>query len=329
MLAVITGASGLLGGNLAIELRKQGVAVRATKRGSSKVTHLDGHGIEWVQGDLDDVPSLQKAFEAADVVFHCAAQVSIRKDVTPQLVRANVDGTRNVLKALGNVGGPRLVHTSSVVAVGLSEDGRPCTEEARWNFLERGMGDGYSITKRDSEVLVQEAARQGVDVVTVNPCYMFGPFDAKPSSGKLIIDIVKGRAPGWTPGGNNFVDVRDVARGMILAWQKGKTGERYILGGQNMGYREIMRRIAEVAGSRVPAMRVPRPLANVFGWVGDLEERLLDREPLVNTVAIRYGFCTDFQFSSDKAKRELGYATGPIEPAIGDAIQWFRGRGML
>lgn len=327
--AVVTGASGLLGGNLVVELLDRGHAVRATRRGTTKVAHLADHAIEWVSADLDDVAALTEAFVGADVVFHCAALVSVRRKPTPALVRANVDGTRNVLAAVRAANVKRLVHCSTVGAVGLSDDGEPCTEEHRWNFPEHHLDDGYVTTKHQAEELVRAAASEGLDAVVANPSYMFGPLDARPSSGKLIVDVVRGKVPGRTPGWNNFVDVRDVAKGMLLVWQKGKTGERYILGGENLPYAEVFERIGRIAGAKTPTWNIPRALAAPLGWFGDLREAMSDAEPLINTMTVRYGYCKAFIFSSDKAKRELGYATRPLDDAIGDAIAWFRAHGML
>lgn len=329
MRVIVTGASGLLGGNLAIELVARGHHVRATKRGSSKVEHLAEQAIEWVDADLGDVDALARAFEGADWVFHCAAQVSIRRDLSRELLASNVGGTRNVLAAMRRSGARRLIHCSSVGAVGLSTDGEPCTEASPWTFPELGMADGYVTTKRWSEDLVDVAVIMGLDAVIASPTYMLGPYDAKPSSGKMIVEVVRGNVPGWTPGKNNFVDVRDVARGMIAAAERGRAGERYILGGENMTYREIMERIAEVAGVRPPRLPAPRPIAAALGLAGDLAERLNGKEPLLNSVTVGYGFTDRFIFSSEKAKAELGYAPGPIEPAIGAALAWFRARGMV
>jgi dihydroflavonol-4-reductase len=328
-LAVITGASGLLGGNLAAELLAAGHRVRATRRGSTKIAHLDDLAIDWADADLASPRALTEAFRGADVVFHCAAQVGVRKGVSPAMRDANVTGTANVLAAVRAAKVARLVHTSSVVAVGLSDDGSPCTEEARWNFDERGLDDGYAITKRQAEELVLAAAGDGLDAVAVNPTYMFGPRDARPSSGQLIVDVARRKVPGWTPGYNNFVDVRDVARGMIAAWQRGRRGERYILGGHNMTYRAIMQTIAEVAGVKPPRLGMPRPLAALAGRLGDLAERVLARDPLITSTTVRYAYTEGFQFASDKAVAQLGYTISPVEPAIRDAIEWFRGHRML
>jgi len=325
--AAITGASGLLGGNLAAELIRAGHEVVAIRRAGTKVAHLDDLAIQWCEAELADVAALTRAFTGADCVFHCAAAVTVKREVTPDMTAANVTGTANVIEAVIAAKVPRLVHTSSVVAVGLSTDGRPCDETARWNFDTEGLLDAYAITKHQAEELVH-AARDRIDAVIVNPTYMFGPRDAKPSSGKLIVDVVRRRVPGWTPGYNNFVDVRDVARGMIAAWQRGRRGERYILAGHDMTYRDIMNAIARAAGVKPPRLRVPRPAAWLVGKWGDLVERR-GKEPVVNSTQIRYAYTDRFRFKSDKAARELGYAPGPLEPALRDAIDWFRGRGIL
>ena len=327
MRVAITGASGLVGGNLAAELVGQGHEVHAIRRAGGNVAQLADLPITWHDGDLADTAAMTRAFEGAAGVFHCAAAVSVERDVTPAMTAANVTGTANVIEACVAAGVARLVHCSSVVAIGLSTDGTPCDETARWNFDELGLVDAYAITKRQAEDLVEQA-RDRLDCVVVNPTYMFGPRDARPSSGKLIIQVAKRRVPGSTPGYNNFVDVRDVARGMILAWQKGKRGERYILGGHDMTYAECFRRIAAVAGVKPPRFEIPHPLAKLIGRAGDLVEKL-GKDPLVNSTQIRYAFTDKFRFTSAKAQQELGYTIGPLEVAIADAIAWFRSQNML
>jgi dihydroflavonol-4-reductase len=327
--AAITGATGLVGANLAVLLRQAGHTVRCTRRAGSRTDLLDGVGVEWAEADLAQPDALARAFDGADVVFHCAAAVSVRKKATPEMIATNVDGTRHVVEAVRRAGVRRLVHCSSVVAVGLTENGQPATEEAVWNFDKYGLGDGYAITKRDSERLVMEETRRGLDAVVVNPTYMFGPYDQRPSSGGMIIEVVRGKVPGYSTGSNNFVDVRDVARGMIAAWQRGRSGERYILGGENMPYRDIFRRIAAVAGVKPPRFAIPRWLAAPIGWVGDLQETFGDKDPLISSNTLAWGYATRFQFDSSKAKRELGYTVGNVDDGIRDALAWFRARGML
>jgi dihydroflavonol-4-reductase len=323
----VTGASGLLGGNLAAELVAAGHQVVAIRRAGTKASHLEDLAIEWQDAELGSPEAMTRAFRGAACVFHCAAAVSVKRAVTPEMTATNVTGTAHVIDAVIAAEVPRLVHTSSVVAVGLSTDGRPCDETATWNFEAQGLVDAYAITKRRAEDVVH-GARDRVDAVIVNPTYMFGPRDARPSSGRLIVDVVRGRVPGWTPGYNNFVDVRDVARGMIAAWQRGRRGERYILAGHDMTYGDVMRAIASAAGTRPPPLRVPRAAAWLFGKWGDLVERS-GRDPVVNSTQIRYAYTDKFRFHSDKAAKELGYRFGPLEPALRDALAWFRAHGML
>lgn len=329
MLTVVTGASGLVGGNLAILLRQAGHEVRCTKRARSRLAHLDGFGLEWVDADIEDRASLERAFAGAAVVFHCAARVSVRRRVTRELVRANVRGTQNVLRAARTAGVKRVVHCSTVAARAVSTTGRPVTEDEPYNLGDFGLDDGYSRTKRSAERVVQRAVSDGQDVVIVNPSYMFGPYDARPSSGEMILQVMRGTVPGTTLGVSNFVDVRDVCRGMIAAWEKGRTGQAYILGGYNMTYEAILTLIASVARVPPPRLRLPLVVTRAMAAACDLAERLTGREGYLNSATLRYSGCTAFCFSSEKAMRELGYAVGPLEPSIADAIAWFRERKMI
>jgi dihydroflavonol-4-reductase len=323
----ITGASGLLGGNLAAELIAAGHEVVATRRAGTQVEHLSDLPIVWRDAELGNTDALARAFDGCAGVFHCAAAVTIKRKVTPEMRAANVDGTKNVIDACGKAGVGRLVHTSSVVAVGLSTDGKPCDETAAWNFDTMGLLDAYAITKHEAEEVVN-GARDRIDAVIVNPTYMFGPRDARPSSGELIVKVVQRKLPGWTPGYNNFVDVRDVARGMIAAWQKGRRGERYILAGHDMTYRAIFEKIAALAGVKPPRLPAPKLVARLVGAWGDLVEAR-GGEPVVNSTQVRYAYTDRFRFASTKAKTELGYTYGPVERAISDALDWFRAKHML
>jgi dihydroflavonol-4-reductase len=327
----ITGASGLLGANLAAELLARGHHVVATRRASTNLAHLDDLKIEWREADLADAAALQRAFADVEAVFHCAAAVSVRKEISPEMQATNVDGTQHVIAAVTGAKVRRLIHTSSIVAIGLSPDGVPCDEATPWNYDDHGLSNAYAITKHQAELAVMAAvarAEQPIDAVVVNPTYMFGPRDVRPSSGKLLLDIARRKLPGWTPGINNFADVRDVARGMVAAWQRGKRGERYILGGQDLTYREMMELAARAAGVAPPRFGVPYPLARAVGWWGDLVERR-GGEPLVNTTQVRYAFSDRLRYSSAKAERELGYTRGPLEAAMRDALAWFRAQRML
>lgn len=321
----ITGASGLLGGNLAAELVAAGHEVVATKRGATKLGHLDDLPIVWRDADLGNVDRLAAAFAGCEAVFHCAAAVSVERDVTPEMRDTNVTGTERVIEACRKANVKRLVHTSSVVAIGLTTNGQPCDETAEWNFDREGLLDAYALTKHQAELVVQAAA---IDSVIVNPTYMIGPRDARPSSGKLVVKLAKKQVPGWTPGYNNFVDVRDVARGMIAAWQRGKRGERYILGGHDMTYGDFFATVARVAGVKPPRFKIPYRIARLVGRAGDFIESR-GKEPLTNSTQIQYAYTDKFRFTCAKAQRELGYTYGPLEPAVRDALDWFRARAMV
>ncbi|MBL4634893.1 MAG: NAD-dependent epimerase/dehydratase family protein [Kofleriaceae bacterium] len=325
----ITGASGLLGGNLAILLREAGHEVVCTKRPSSRIEHLGAFDLQWVPADIGDTDALTKAFEGCDIVYHCAASTSIRKDVLPVHTQANINGTRNVVEAVRSASVRRLVHTSSVVATAISTDGTPVAEEAVWNFPDFGLDDAYSLTKHQSEEIIREAAAEDIDAVIVNPSFMFGPYDAKQSSGRMLIALAKRKIPGFTDGISNYVDVRDVARGMILAAEKGVRGQRYILGNTNLSYQELFRIVAEIAGVKAATRALPHSLAKIGGWAGDLKQRITGRDADINSVTVAYGYCRGNIYSSEKARRDLGYETTPIETAIADSLDWFRAQGVL
>jgi dihydroflavonol-4-reductase len=239
-----------------------------------------------------------------------------------------VDGTRHVIEAVRAAGVHRLIHCSSVAATAIGDGTALVTEDDAWNLPAFGLDDTYSISKRESEDVVRAAVNEGLDAVIVNPTYMIGPLDSKPSSGRLVIGLMHRKVPGYTEGSNNFVDVRAVAKGMVLAWKRGRRGERYILGDRNLTYREFMELVARIAGVDPPARRVPQAIARVFGIGGDLLELVTRKEVLINSMKVAWSECPGFRFSSEKAKRELDYDPGDLERAIRDAIEWFRSHGM-
>jgi dihydroflavonol-4-reductase len=328
--AAITGATGFLGANVAAELCARGVAVRATRRSSSKAAHVADLPLTWVDAELSSVDGLARAFEGADVVFHCAAAVTQTRFAKGLHKDTNVQGTKNVVDAARRAGVRRLVHTSSVVTCAMAVGGGPdVTEDDRWNFPELGLDEAYAVTKRDAELCALAGRGPDLDVVVVNPGFMLGPRDAKPSSGQLITEMAKGRILAVPSGVNNFVDVRDVARGMIAAFERGTSGERYILGGLNLPYAEMFALIAGVLGRRPPRVRVPDGLLMLVGAVADLGERLLGHELLLNSAVTRYSIEKGYRFSSARAMRELGYTLTPLETTVKDAVDWFRANGML
>ncbi|HEX7323516.1 MAG TPA: NAD-dependent epimerase/dehydratase family protein [Mycobacterium sp.] len=326
--AVVTGASGLLGANLTAELVAQGHTVTATRRASTDTGSVADLPIRWVSADLGSVAELRQVFTGADVVFHCAGDVSPRRRLTPAMTAINVDATRAVVEATIAVGTPRLVHTSTVNTIGPAPRGSVADEQTPWAMDTAKLAAPYAVTKWQGEQLVYRAGDR-LNAVVVSPTYMVGPRDGKPSSGRMIIEVVNRKIPFWMPGYNNFADVREVARGMVAAWLRGKPGERYILGGQELTYRAFIERVAAVAGVRPPRSRLPHSLAWIAGQSGDAFELVTGRATTINSFSIRYAFTDLYRYRSDKAVAELGYVVAPIEPAIRDAIDWFRDHGML
>jgi dihydroflavonol-4-reductase len=284
--------------------------------------------VDWVEASLGDQAALATAFEDAEIVFHCAAAGTTMRRVEPWMIEDNVEGTRRVVEACRASGVRRLLHCSSTVTVGLAQDGKPADEDSPWNLAEAGLADGYAVTKRQAEELVLAEVAHGLDAVIVNPGYMFGPYDSRPSSGRLLLDVVRRAVPGYSAGRNSFVDVRDVASGMIAAAERGRRGERYILGGHNMADGELFQRIAEVAGTQPISRAIPHWMASIPAFFGDLQE-WMGKEPLLNSNTIAWGYEPNFVVSSDKARRELSYELRPIEEGISAALAWFRQADMV
>jgi dihydroflavonol-4-reductase len=222
----------------------------------------------------------------------------------------------------------RLIHCSSVDAIGLPEGDAPSTEETPWNWDRLGVDNPYARTKFVSQQRALAAAAADLDVVVVNPTYMLGAYDVRPSSGQMILESAAGKAIGFTRGGNNFVHVEDVADAMLAAAERGRRGELYILGNANMSYREIFTLIAEVVGASPPRFGVPYPLARLGGWGGDLLAWVSGKEPTLNTITTKMGY-VDHYYSPRKAVEELGMKQTPVRAAVERAVEWFRQSGKL
>jgi dihydroflavonol-4-reductase len=335
---LVTGATGLAGGNLVRELACQGREVRILVRPRSRLAAVqDLAGVEPVHGDILDRPSLGKALQGVKEVYHCAAMVTMWVPDPEQMRRVNVDGTRNVLELSAAAGVRRVVHMSTVDAIGFQ------TPEG-WGTRHKPSHEGvayqndwlkipYMQTKHEAQrVALGFAASGAMEVVVVNPTFMLGPYDVKPSSGTLILQVARGRAKGYTTGGNNFVDVRDVASGAVSAMEKGRSGELYILGNENLTYQEIFSRVAGVVGVPPPRIRIPRFAALAAGAAGSLYGNLFGRlgacPESVNWSSARMGF-VDHYFDPSKARRELDLPATPLEKAIEDAYRWFVDNGYL
>lgn len=330
MKTLVTGATGLLGGNLARLMVAQGRGeVRVLVRKRSNPAALEGLPVEVVFGELRDRESLAKAVRGCDYVIHCAASVSQWRPNLKMMKEVNVGGTVNLLTEALAQGVQRAVHVSTVDTLGLSSKDRPADEDWPHESLAQ-FRNPYIDTKYEAEQKARELAAQGLDLVIVKPTYMIGEWDVKPTSGQMIIQAAKGLVLGYPGGGNNFVDVLDVCHGILLALDQGKSGESYILANRdgNLSYREMFTLIAKVTGRRAPFFKIPYALAVGAGYVFDAGGVLLRREPDVNSVTARMGYA-DHYFTPEKAIRELGLPQSELEPAVRRAFEWFKARGKL
>lgn len=326
MTVLVTGATGFIGSAVARALLAAGQEVRVLVRASSNLANVDKLPVSLVRGDLTDPDSLREPISGCRWVFHVAADYRLWARDPSVLYKANVEGTRNVLDAASKEGVERVVYTSSVATLGLNHDGSPA-DEATPTSLDEMVGH----YKRSKYLAEQEALRwvreQGLDVVIVNPSAPVGPRDIKPTpTGRMILDAAAGRMPAYVDTGLNIVHVDDVATGHIQAAERGRTGERYILGKTNMDLREIFATVAEITGGKPPRVRLPNRLVLPIAYVSEGIARITGNEPRVTVDGVRLARKKMF-FSSDKAIRELGYDPRPARQAIEDAIAWFRAQG--
>ena len=321
MKALVTGATGFVGGNLVRELLKDGVAVRALARPGTPRTAIEGLDVEVVLGDLQDRESLRRALDGCQVLYHVAARYSLSSRDRAEMQRANVEGTRNILEVALAVGTERVVYTSTVGALGIPKNHRPGTEETPVTLDE--MVGPYKWSKFLAEREAERMAGLGLPVVIVNPSAPIGPWDVKPTpTGRMIVDYLKGKMFGYLHTGLNLVHVRDVARGHVLAAQKGRVGEKYILGNRNLTLREIFTMLEQISGVPAPRWRVPYPVALLAACGSELYARAAHQEPQISLSAVRMAGKMMF-FDPAKAIRELELPQTPVEEALRDAVEWY------
>jgi dihydroflavonol-4-reductase len=326
MRAFVTGGTGFIGANLVRALLADGTEVRALVRPGSDRRNLDGLPVEIVTGDLAGAEQLVDLIAGCDVVFHVAAHYSLWAHERETIYHVNVGGTKRLLQAARRAGVRRFVHTSSVAAIGVPPRGETATEDFV-TTLEDLCGD-YKRSKYLAERAAMEAAREGLDVVIVNPSTPIGPYDLKPTpTGEILTRFLAGRMPVYVDTGLNLIDVADVARGHVLAWRRGRPGERYILGHRNLTLRELLELLGQLSGRPAPRFAVPHllPLALAF-----LDEKVLGfrfgRRPRLSWDAVRMSR-HHMYYDSAKAVRELGLPQSPIEDALARAIDWFTSPG--
>lgn len=319
---LVTGGTGLVGNTVIRTLVNRGGRVRALVRRTAGGREFAGIAVERMVGDVTDAEAVRRAVAGARVVVHSAAMVHVGWHRLEEMRRVNVEGTRLVAEAARREG-VRLVHVSSVNALGLTGDGTPADEETPFgNTIECP----YVVTKRDAERVVLDAVARGLDGVILNPVFMLGPWDWKPSSGRMLLEVAAGRGLLAPPGSQHYGDSRDIAAAIVSAMTRGKAGRRYILGGHHLRFLDAWTIFAEVTGRRPPRGEAPLPVVRFAGRVGDLIAGCLGREGPLNSAAANMSLLCQ-HYSSDRAKAELGYEIRPLAETVEAAWQWFLDHG--
>jgi dihydroflavonol-4-reductase len=328
MKALVTGATGFVGAAVARALERAGWQVRVLVRSGSDRSNLRPIAVEVAEGDLADSGSLERALEGCTGLFHVAADYRLGARDPAQLYRTNVEGTRNILHAARTAGVARIVYTSSVATIGIPPDGAPGEERTPVDLSH--MIGHYKRSKYLAEEVARDAARTlGMSVVIVNPSTPIGPGDIRPTpTGQLVLDAASGRMPAYVDTGLNIVHVDDVAAGHLLAYERGKVGERYILGGEDMTLQTILAQIARLVGRTPPRVRLPYAAVLPVAYLAEAFAKLSGRSGRVTLEGVRMSRKRMF-FSSGKAVSELGYRWRPPTDAFEDALRWFRERGLL
>ena len=324
---VITGATGHLGNVLVRKLVSMNKKVRAVVLPGEDVASLEGLEVEKIEGDVRLPDSLRKAFEGADIVYHCAGIISILPGQRKQLYQVNVLGTRNVVNTCLELKIKRLVYTSSIHALSEPAPGIAFDELREFN-PENVLGE-YSKSKTLGTLEVLKGIEKGLDAIILCPSGIVGPYDYRISEmGKLIVDFIKGKVKASVSGAYDFVDVRDVAEGLILACEKGKKGECYILSGQQISVGQLLEFLGEINGVKAPWLKIPKQVARAAGFFNALYCNIMKLKPLFTPFSIDV-LASNSLVSCQKARDELGYSPRSIYESIKDAVRWFKEEGII
>lgn len=320
MKVLVTGANGLLGSNLIREMLHSGYEVRGMVRENCNLLALKHVDVELIKGKITNPADIRKAVAGCDVVVHAAANTSQWPTHYDAYKKTNVDATRLILDEAVRRNVERFIFVSSANAFDPGTKGIPGTENSPFNSHKKS---GYMLSKYTAQNMVlEEFQRSGLQAVVVNPTFMLGKYDSKPSSGQIILMACKKSLMAYPPGGKNFVHVADVARGITNAISIGKPGECYLLANENLTYREFFEKLKLVYGNSQILARIPRPAIHLIGRMGSLYENLSGRPAKLNSLNAHL-LCTDNYYSSEKAVRELNMPQTPITQAIKDALEWF------
>jgi len=327
MTTLVTGATGFLGSHVARQLVTRGDSVRVLARPTSELRALSGLAVERVIGDLRDPVSLDRAVEGASCVYHVAADYRLWARNPREIYDSNVVGTRNLLEASRRAGVKRFIYTSTVATIAIPAHGTLPNERTEATLQD--MVGAYKRSKFLAEQEALHAVDRGVPVIVANPTTPVGPGDWKPTpTGKIIVDFLNGKLPGYVDTGLNFVPVEDAAAGHIAVAEKGRVGERYLLGGENLTLRELLEMMSSASGLPAPRLRLPHVVAFAAACASTSFARLTNREPGIPIDSVRIARHKMF-VDCTRAPRELGFSAGPVAEAIDRAVRWYEANGYV
>lgn len=327
MKILVTGADGLLGSNLVRELLKRGHQLRAFVQPGRQQKTLEGLTIEKFPGNLLHADEVLKASESCDAVIHCAASTSVWPTRSEIVNQVNIEGTKNIIHAVEKNNIQRMIYVGTANSFGFGSKENPGVEGNPYKSAMYGL-DYMDSKYRAQQLILNEVKEKKLPAVIVNPTFMFGPYDSNPSSGAMIVALYKGKVPGYTSGGRNYVCAKDAAVAICNALTKGRVGECYILGNQNLSYKEAFGKIAVTIGAKTPSIPIPSIFAKLYGAVGSIFGKISGNTPAISYPLSRIA-CDEHYFSPAKAVQELELPQTPIETGIKECFEWLKENGYL
>lgn len=327
MKILVTGADGLLGSNLVRELISRGHSIRAFVQPGRQQVTLEGLTIEKFAGNLLNPEEVIKSAEGCDAIIHCAASTAVWPIRSEIINKVNIDGTKNIIQAVHQNKIQRLIYVGTANSFGFGSKESPGVEGNPYKSATYGL-DYMDSKYKAMQVVLKEVKENSLPALVVNPTFMFGPYDSTPSSGAMIVALYKGKVPGYTKGGRNYLCAKDAAVAIANALTKGRIGECYILGNENLSYREIFTKISSTIGVKPPSLAIPSVFAKLYGHIGSLIGNITGKAPAVSYPLSRIASDAHY-YSPAKARKELDLPQTPVETGIKESFEWLKNNGYL
>jgi len=327
MKILVTGADGLLGSNLVRELLSRRHEIRAFVQPGRQQVTLEGLAIEKFAGNLLSTEEVVQSAEGCDAIIHCAASTAVWPIRSEIINKVNIDGTKNIIQAVYKNKVQRLIYVGTANSFGFGSKDQPGIEGNPYKSATYGL-DYMDSKYKAMQVVLEEVKKNSLPAVVVNPTFMFGPYDSTPSSGAMIVALYKGKVPGYTSGGRNYLCAKDAAVAIANALTQGRVGECYILGNENLSYKEIFTKISSTIGVKPPSLSIPSVFAKLYGHIGSLIGTITGKAPAVSYPLSRIA-SDEHYYSPVKARKELGLPQTPVETGIRESFEWLKENGYL